>query len=173
MRGRREPAEGQAATGNPSRRKRPVVAGLGEAGEAPKQLDALAKRVWEHLAPELVRMKLLRATDAQGFARYCEAVVRYWSVTERLGTAGETYETDSAHGKMQRVNPLFIVQDRLAKRLVDLEDRFGLSPRARQQIFLSLAATTAPQLPFEKKPEETAPAPEAESPVGFLGRQLH
>lgn len=173
MRGRREPAEVQAAKGNPSRRKRPVIEGLGEAGEAPKQLDALAKRVWSTLAPELVRMKLLRATDAQGFARWCDAVVRFWAVTERLAKAGEIYETDTNHGKMLRVNPLFIVQDRLAKRLIDLEDRFGLSPRARQQIFLSLAAMSAPQLPFEKKPDEQpeAPAP-AESPVGFLGR-LH
>jgi P27 family predicted phage terminase small subunit len=146
----------------------------------PGGMSAPSLVVWRQIAPELERMNFLRQTDCQAFARYCDALSRFWAVSQKLRKAGTTYWTDSAHGKMQRINPLFIVEERLAKRLTDLEDRFGLTPAARQQIMLRLAQGQG-QLPFNPpagspgQPDTPAPpgAP-PESPIGLLaGAKLH
>ncbi|MFC4169616.1 phage terminase small subunit P27 family [Teichococcus aestuarii] len=140
----------------------------------PTRLDDAAREIWARLAPDLERMNFLRATDVHAFARYCSALTRYYKVTEDLHAKGETYTSASAHGTLERIHPLFVVQERLAKRLESLEDRFGLNPAARQQIMMRLAQHQ-PQLPLaapnaEKQPEQSA-APEppvAASPMGFL-----
>lgn len=186
------PAEIAEARGNPGRRKRrtafadavPVLAAEGPEAAPPPQLSEPARQVWQALAPELARLKLLRTTDGQAFARYCDTLARYWEVTRELDKLGDTYVSKSQHGTLHRLRPQFIVQDRLARRLIDLEDRFGLSPAARQRILLQLAAATVqPNLPFGgKQPvgaadelpgaEEPASQP-ASSPIGLLGRSVH
>jgi P27 family predicted phage terminase small subunit len=170
MRGRRpEPAALQEAKGNPGRRKPRAQIEVAPAdGRAPEHLSRDAKLVWAALAPELERLKFLRLTDVPAFARYCSDLAKYWEITRKLATQTETYWTESNHGRLQRVNPLFLVQDRIARRLNDIEDRFGLSPAARQRIFQQLAAAT-PMLPLG----DTAPStqqPTAESPIGLLTR---
>jgi P27 family predicted phage terminase small subunit len=178
--GRRpDPAALQEAKGNPGkRRKSPELPNL-PAGSipAPSRLNSDGLRVWEQIAPELQRMNFLRGTDANAFARYCDAVVRFWRITEKLRDEGETYTSKSAHGELQRINPLFVIEERLAKRLESLEDRFGLNPAARQQIMLRLAQHQ-PQLPFgpaksaEGEAETPSQPPGADplsaSPIGLL-----
>jgi P27 family predicted phage terminase small subunit len=167
MKGRRpEPAALQDAKGNPGRRRRAsIVAPPASTWDvkAPVKLTGDAARVWAHLAPELERMKFLRPTDAQAFARYCRDVAHYWDVTQRLDEAGDTYVSESVHGRMLRINPHFVIQERLGRRLQEAEDRFGLSPAARQSIMLRLAQ----QLPSQPNLPNTAPAqPLPENPAG-------
>lgn len=130
-----------------------------------------AATFWKALAPELERLNFLRPSDRNAFSRYCVDTVRYWDVTEELEKKGYTYTTASAHGTMDRVNPLFLVQERLGRRLEALEDRFGLTPAARQQIMLRIMATGA-QLPlFGKAADDKPDAPAVAappSPIGFL-----
>jgi P27 family predicted phage terminase small subunit len=189
-RGRRpQPDALKAAKGNPGKRAiapstptdaDKAAAKVTSATKPPGKLTAAALSVWRQTAPELERMNFLRPTDRQAFARYCDAVARFWDVRQKLTKAGATYWTDSAHGKMQRINPLFIVEERLARRLTELEDRFGLSPSARQQIMLRLAQGQ-PALPFPPNPGATPhpdgptpPAPPPESAIGLLGpSKLH
>jgi P27 family predicted phage terminase small subunit len=181
-----EPDALKAAKGNPGKRKLAATAPsavVTKGTKPPHQLNAAALAVWRQIAPELERMNFLRSTDRHAFARYCDTLARFWDVRKKLGGGKVTYWTDSAHGKMQRVNPLFLVEERLAKRLTDLEDRFGLSPASRQQIMLRLAANT-PQLPFDQpRPAQGVPGPDGdpaaaqappESPIGILGNaKLH
>lgn len=179
-RGRRpEPAELKAAKGNPGKRAIPRVADAPSGAIKPlAKLRPAAVAVWRELAPELARMNFLRPTDRHAFSRYCETVVHYWDVTTQLRQSGDTYVTESAHGTMQRVNPLFLIQERLFKRLTDLEDRFGLSPAARQSIMQRLAQVQ-PTLPLGEpahpSPSADMPASEAPpSPIGLLGAgRLH
>ncbi len=159
------------AKGNPGKRALPLVADApGGAIRPLAKLRPAAISVWHQLAPELERLNFLRATDRQAFGRYCDTLAHYWEVTTALRKAGgDTYETESLHGKMLRVHPLFLVQERLFRRLTELEDRFGLSPAARQSIMLRLAQAQ-PMLPFDAKPGAPQPAasPDAQSPIGLL-----
>ena len=176
-RGRKaQPAELAAAKGNPG--KRAIrTAGVVDAPEiadgAPAELSGEGKKVWARLRPHLAAMKLLRATDQPVFARYCDALGDYWKATRTLRKRGMVYEAPMTNGgKMRRLDPLFHVQERLHKRLVEMEDRLGLSPRARQEILhrLSQAAAPAPALPLDR-PGDHATAGELSAergPVGFL-----
>ena len=128
--------------------------GVGLAGAAgtidsrmPKELAPAAREIWAKLAPELERLKFLRATDLFAFTRYCQYAARWIEINKALKTKDLSYWTESAHGKMQRDNPQFRHLVIIEKRLEDLEDRFGLNPMARQRIMLGMAAA-APQLPF-------------------------
>ena len=182
-RGRRaEPEAVKRAKGNPG--KRPIAATTDEApalkSASPKELSDDARKVWDSLSPELTRLKFLRESDRAAFARYCEYASRWWALTKVIATDGETYWTESAHGKMRRVNPDFLVRDRIETRLQALEDRFGLSPAARQQILQRLAL--APQLAppgdlFEDRAKaasgEAPPPARPSSPIGLLAKSVH
>lgn len=184
MRGRRpEPAEVKAAKGNPGKRR------VGAAPDTleplglkpPRELDAAGRAMWNAMAPELDRNKFMRATDRQAFARYCDTLARYWEASSKLRKGGKktgvVYETTSAHGSLLRLNPWFHVQERLSRRLTELEDRFGLNPMARQQILLRLAsAGPQGQLPLGSPDEPAADGQQVDprqSPIGILGGSVH
>ena len=180
-RGRKPDPPGlQAIKGDPRKQKRQTAGAHGSpdlgAGGSLKPLSKLtpaAQAVWRELGPELERLNFLRPTDRNAFARYCDAVVRYWDVSKSLRKEGQTYTSTSQHGELRRVNPLFLIEERLAKRLEGLEDRFGLTPATRQQIMARLASAQH-TLPLgggggaSDQPPEPPEAP-ADSPVGFLG----
>lgn len=172
--GRRpEPAEMQAAKGDPGKRGRDRIVETDAlevlADQPPPQITGLAAEVWRELLPSLRQAKFVRRTDHQAFARYCNDVARYWRVTQELDEEGETYWTDTNHGKMKRINPTFIVQERLHKRIEAAEDRIGLNPAARQQMMLRQATVATPGDLFDR---QSKPALEEETagPVGILGR---
>ena len=185
-RGRKpEPAAVKEAKGNPGRRR--IATGVLEARElaaaAPPELAAAARQVWERLAPELARLKFLRETDRGAFARYCEYLAGWWIFTAALRTEGETYLAKSEHNPdgLLRINPKFLLRERLERHLVNLEDRFGLSPMARQQILQRLAgilpiAREQPDMLAGAAAQAPAAPPQAPaaSPVGLLTRtQVH
>lgn len=172
----------QDAKGRPGKRRRATLPASSTVASSTIQpsgkLKQPALHIWRALAPDLERLNFLRPTDAQAFSRYCQTVARYWQVSADLDTEGETYTTDSAHGSMKRINPLFIIQERLARRLTELEDRFGLTPAARQQIMLRLAQQQ-PSLPLtpgtaaQPSDQPAPPVPDA-GPIGILGAaKLH
>ena len=176
-RGRKaQPAELAAAKGNPGKRAirtAGVVDAPEIAGAAPAELTKEGRAVWSKLRPSLAEMKLLRATDEPLFARYCDALAEFWKATRKLRRRGAVYDAPMTNGgTMRRLDPLFHVQERLQKRLEGMEDRLGLSPRARQEILhrLSQAAAPAPALPLDR-PGDQVTAGELSGergPVGFL-----
>lgn len=176
MRGRKpQPAAVKMAKGNPGRRPVPAEPDgktPGKVAVAPRELAKDARAIWTRMAPELTRLKFLRETDLSAFARYCEHLARWWSLTKDLRKEGETYETNSAHGNMLRVNPKFMVRERIEKRLEPLEDRFGLTPGARMQIMQRLAAAP-PALPagglFGETGDDKGDGKTPTPPVGPLG----
>lgn len=153
MRGRNpQPAAIKEAKGNPGKRpiaKETDIRDLAKG--APNWLtDKAALAIWAELHGELTRIKLLRATDANAFARYCRNVAHWIAVTKVLAEEGDTYVTETKHGTMRRINPSFIIQERIERRLVDAEDRLGLNPAARQRILQQMASSAQQlQLPIE------------------------
>lgn len=175
MRGRRpDPAAIQEAKGNPGHRPRAKSAvkheeELPQADSAarvlPFKIPASAKKVHDLVGPQLRAINMLRPTDEPAFWRYCDTMASYWGVTEKLQRlGGATYKCKTTTGEtMHRIRPEFIVQERLARRLDTLEDRFGLTPMARQQYLLALMRNPQGQLPLSNPRSEQ---PDDEMPIG-------
>ena len=141
-------------------------------GGMPRELTKGGKTVWNIIAPMLVRSNFYHPTYRLSLTRYCDTVAEYWKVTRLLRKKSYTYEAKKVGGgTMLRFNPLFMVQDRLARRLDTLEHNFGLNPRARGEIMNRLAEQ-APQLPLGDGADAPGPAPDPhhESAVNFLTR---
>ncbi|MEQ8251566.1 MAG: phage terminase small subunit P27 family [Oceanibaculum nanhaiense] len=185
MRGRKpQSAEMREAKGNPGRRSHARTPDTLAPAKltAPKELTKAAKEIWDRTAAPLARINFLRETDRAAFARYCHHLAEWWVLTRQLRKDGLTYVTTSNHGTMKRLNPDFVARQRIEDRLETLEDRFGLTPAARQQILQRLAAAPPPAAgslfaPAQESGGETpAPAPETGSPIGLLrgaGDRVH
>lgn len=188
-RGRKpDPAAVKAAKGNPGRRPigaDPVVSAGDVVAQAqtvapPLWLKGNGLKVWQRLAPRLVQMKLLSVVDSEAFGRYCRNFARWEKMQSVLDDEGETYESESAHGKLKRAHPAFLISDRLERQLLSMEDRFGLNPAERQRIYAErankqfqrdlFAVTPVGQQPGAGKQPvgEQMPTHRPANPVGFL-----
>lgn len=132
-------------------------------------------KVWNRLAPNVARLKLLTPVDAESFARYCRNLARWLKMQDVLDKEGAVYESESAHGKLKRAHPAFLIGDRLARLLEQQEAVFGLNPAERQRIFAARSMTPDPagDLFGSARREEVAPTPSADvdaapRTVGFL-----
>jgi P27 family predicted phage terminase small subunit len=127
--------------------------------------------VWDRLAPELARVKFLRATDVGAFERYCVALTEWWRLTGAIERDGFSVAVQLGHGHaIRRINPDVQARTRIARELTDLEDRFGLSARARYELAARLSAAAAAGSLFGEPPPtgELAQAARPASPLGVL-----
>ena len=144
-------------------------------GGVPRELTAQGKTVWRIIAPLLARSNFYHKTYCTycfSLTRYCDTVAEYWKVTRELRRKSYVYKAPKVGGgTMLRFNPLFMVQDRLARRLDTLEHNFGLNPRARGEVMARLTEQIAlPLVPAEDSAPGPTPDPVHESAVGFLER---
>ena len=132
----------------------------------------------------MISLKLLTFADTETFGRYCRNFGRWLKMNEIIDKEGETYETETygAEGttgaKLKRVNPAFLIADRVERQLLAAEDRFGLNPAERQRIFAARAQSADPaardlfdengKRQSDPAAKPAAPAEPSESPVGFL-----
>jgi P27 family predicted phage terminase small subunit len=135
--------------------------------EAPRwaRLDGDAAEIWADLYPKLRAMNFVRQQDLGPLARYCKNIVRWLNLDAAVAQNGETYWTESKHGKLQRINPDLNALLRVEKALTDFEDRFGVGPKARLEI-LSKKSMTQGDLPLDAPPTKT------EQPGGEAGSNL-
>jgi P27 family predicted phage terminase small subunit len=159
----------------------PEIAVPADGLQPPKWLKQEALGIWKRLAPPLRASKLLAQADVEAFARYCRNFARWLKMQKDLDKEGEAYESEGQWGKLKRVNPSFLIADRIERQLLAAEDRFGLNPAERQRIFAARAAAGAPldlfgssQSQVERRANDpaaqpTQPAePEDEQLVGYL-----
>lgn len=130
------------AQGNPGKRRRaPAADDRTQPARAavPAELSTPAKAIWRRVADQIRPMQFVREQDREALKRYCELLAGWWKMSREIRKGGEVYWTESLHGRMKRINPAFIVRDRIEARLEAIEDRFGFTPRSRQQIMAHLA----------------------------------
>jgi P27 family predicted phage terminase small subunit len=184
----------KAQRGNPGKRKLvdappPAAAATpAPAIASPSFLDKdpVAKAVWARfVADYLPGLPFIKPSDAQALARWCYTMAQWTDVTSRLKHKDIAYETESKHGKMLRLHPLFLAQGRLEERLLKIEDRMGLNPMARQALIKGVFAqgfipegtgAQAPKREDEGDAEELPldpPSPATPSPVGLLALTKH
>jgi P27 family predicted phage terminase small subunit len=187
--GRRpKPASLREAQGNPSKRDMPQQPAIdATAAAAPHaalglkfaKLKGNGRKAYDVIGAELRRLNFVRPSDEPLLARYCKSLADFWDATTRLDALGSpVYDCPMTNSDktMARIHPLFMVQERLAKRLESMEDRLGLSPQARQQYLLRMASTgaqTALPLPVPTQQGNTPSAPMPNgggNPVGLLSR---
>lgn len=109
----------------------------------PAWLTGKGLDIWNDRAALLASARLLTEADVLAFARYCRNFARWLANVDILDKEGETYESESAHGKLKRAHPAFLIADRLERQLLAAEDRFGLNPSERQRIMASRMNTGA------------------------------
>jgi P27 family predicted phage terminase small subunit len=164
---RARPAGENEARGNPGKRKRVAQdAAFDPAAGAPAWLKEEARVIWGQLAPGMEQQRLLSATDAMAFGRYCWNLSLWIKCTVAVEDGGIVEVTSSEHVTMTRINKNLQAALILERHLMAAEERFGLNPRDRQRIVMMRAASV-PQIagelplpPVEKPGEEPA--------MGFL-----
>jgi len=147
--------------------------------EAPAWLKKEGLEVWERLAPRLLGQKLLFPIDAETFGRYCTNFARWLKMQAVLDAEGETYESESPHGKYKRAHPAYLIGDRLEKQLAAAEANFGLNPAERQRLYAARAAAAGAggqlfgDLPTQRRPDRATPssvAPPQQQPTTAAGK---
>ena len=195
-RGRRPAPEGVTSQKAAVRSKRKAPAAKAELAVSigkvapPAWLKGEALSQWNTLAPVLTQAKLLSAADVGAFARYCRDFADWLKIRAELDAEGFVYDAESyAGGKtdadgsktttLRRLDPRFLISDRLERQLLAVEDRFGLNPSERQRIMAARANSGVSGDLFagqDDKPRgpdpATSPAPSARetprSPIGTL-----
>jgi P27 family predicted phage terminase small subunit len=144
---------------------------------APAWLKGEGLEVWDRWAPRLRKARLLGVTDELAFARYCRNFAKWQQIRSRLDRRGYSYLAETVGGgKLRRIDPEFMVADRLERQLMAAEDRFGMNPAERQRIMAARANAPAGDL-FGDEPARRDEDPAAEpaqaaepieDPIGVL-----
>lgn len=141
----------------------------------PAWLIGEGRDVWDRLAPRLRDQRLLNGTDEHVFARYCRNFAKWQQIRSQLDKKGYAYDAKTVGGgTLRRIDPLFMVADRLERQLLAVEDRFGMNPAERQRINAARANAPAGSLFDDERRSDDPAAPAAEAadpiegPVGLL-----
>ena len=111
------------------------------ASGAPEFLTPEGLAVWQRLQPLMSSLRFVRATDELTLGRYCDQFALWLKLRKQVEDQGATVTTSSAHVQdMLRVNPAFRAMMSIEDKLTAFEDRFGLSPAARQSLLTRMAA---------------------------------
>lgn len=101
-----------------------------------------AQRVWDRLAPDMERKKVLRAWDCDEFSILCEVIAQHWVSWAEVARRGtEIEETRVGPGGNEYTitirNPAWAVVRETADLIVKLGGRFGMSPSDRQSLVVA------------------------------------
>lgn len=131
--------------GNPGKRRiRKPPPAPPSSGACPDWLDEPARELWMALAPPLIRVGLLTATQEPALALLCEAWSEYRSLGDALRRDGRTQK--GAHGEAQVPRPEVRMREDAFARLSRLITEFGLTPVAAMRL-----ATPAKDAGSERK----------------------
>lgn len=96
--------------------------------EPPEYMSDEARKVWDELAPELVKKDRLEPLYAYQFASYCECVSNFISATACLALEGLYYETKTRNGVQQKKRAAWGIQQEAMAGMRRDSALFGLSP---------------------------------------------
>lgn len=101
-------------------------------GIAPTEdLSVAARRVWDRVAPDLIRKGVLTEWDVQAFTTYCQAVAHYQAAQAGLEEHG--YTARGAAGGVIKSPYWQIMRDAIGV-MTTIGGRFGLTPSDRAQL---------------------------------------
>jgi P27 family predicted phage terminase small subunit len=99
--------------------------------EPPEHLDAVAKREWARVAPELYALGCLTALDTAALAIYC-ACWSMWVEAERhIDAEGATMVAPSG---LEKPSPWLVIASSASKQMTAMAQEFGMTPASRGRI---------------------------------------
>jgi P27 family predicted phage terminase small subunit len=117
--------------GNPA--KRPIPAPgpqlRAEIPPRPKELDALARKEWDRVAPELVRLGLLTTLDRAALAADCSSWSLWVRAQEELAAADRLVVRASRGGV--KPHPAFAIARQESRAMREWAAELGLAPTSR------------------------------------------
>ena len=127
--------------GNPGKRPLNKREPRPEAGAPtrPEWLLPEAKREWNRIVPELVRMGLLAKIDRASLAAYCQCWARYVEAQKDIETHGATFETATGY---LAPRPSVGIANQMLQRISALSAKFGFTPSDRGRIVAPLQEAT-------------------------------
>jgi P27 family predicted phage terminase small subunit len=134
MRGRRpKPTRLKVLTGNPGKRPLNDAEPQPEVviPECPLELSPVAKREWDRLAAELVKLKLLTNLDRAALAAYCGAYALWAEATEAIQKYGTMVKSPSGYPIQ---SPYVSIANRQAEIMMRYASEFGFTPASRGRI---------------------------------------
>lgn len=109
---------------------------------APAWLKPAARAVWDEMAPQASKAKLLTEVDVQAFAMACVALAEYRRASDRVDADGSVKikKVVNEEGKVveagEYLNPWAGAQSMYYKQAMAAFAQFGMTPRARTGIAL-------------------------------------
>jgi P27 family predicted phage terminase small subunit len=94
-------------------------------------LNALAKKEWCRLVPELLKHGLLTKIDRAALAAYCVTYGRWIEAEVQLKTEGLTIKTPSGY---EQASPWLSVANKALALMRSYASEFGLSPATRSRV---------------------------------------
>jgi P27 family predicted phage terminase small subunit len=98
----------------------------------PEWLSAEAKAVWQDVAPELLRLKLLSIVDGGALAAYCEAVAEFGWATRTLAKEGRVIRMKKSGYRLP--HPCVAMQRSAWQGIRSFAALFGLDPADRSRL---------------------------------------
>jgi P27 family predicted phage terminase small subunit len=106
----------------------------------PSRLSRKARWYWNEYEPLLAAQNCLTPSDVRALVLLCEAHVEYDELGKLIAEEGYTYATTSTTGaRVLKGNPAVAMMSDAWKRIVSLQDRFGLTPSARSRVRIAPA----------------------------------
>ena len=95
--------------------------------EPPEFLDEGGVELWNRQLKQLIALDMLTVVDLTALSRYCQAWDRWLQAVENIKEHGNRNEHD-------QVSPDVSERKNAHKEMLQLEDRFGFLPTAREKI---------------------------------------
>ena len=98
--------------------------------EYPVELSVAQKLVWDSIAPELIRIKVLALADVPAFIRYINLSIEYKKAEQKIEEHGLVVATRTT----VKVSPYVQLRNSLAMQLLKYEEQFGMTPCSRNRV---------------------------------------
>lgn len=135
------PLELARLLGNPGKRRLNIeTAHFAPKVDPPSWLDALARKEWKRLAPELDRLGMLTSADRAAFACYCASYALLVEAQAALKLHGLVYTTPAG---IPAARPEIQIAKSAMRNVLSFAHEFGFSPSARGRIELPKRPETA------------------------------
>lgn len=122
-----------------------------ELPEAPKFLNAIAKKEWKERGEELLAAGLISKIDFAAFAFYCDSFACWQELVTQLKNK-KIVQENKVNGE-QRVNLIAVQAEKYKESCLKYLTQFGMSPKARVGLTADLGAVNAldPYLAHQEK----------------------
>lgn len=133
-RGRKpKPTEQKKLEGNPGKRTlnnkepQPDVA----IPECPPHLEGEARKEYQRITAELIKLKIISEVDRAALVAYCQAWGDYVRATKEIKKEGEVLYSDKGNAY---INPWKNIQTSAMDRMLRFSAEFGMTPSSRSRI---------------------------------------